>query len=133
MSIKVLVADDTVVMRQAIGRLLGSQPEIELVGEAADYFQTIQLSNDLKPQVIVMDLHMPDVTELTPIEFKSRLNHQTLLLAISMWDDESTKDLADSFGAVTLLNKMELPKTLVPAILQLVTPKPVGSLSIAKV
>jgi DNA-binding NarL/FixJ family response regulator len=121
-SIKVLLADDTQIMRQAIRRLLDAQPGIELVGEAADFAQTIQMANDLKPQVIVMDLHMPNDSNLTPLEVQSRLHHSSRLLAISIWNDEETKALAKRFGAAALLDKTDLGKKLVPAIRQLVLP-----------
>ena len=109
-------------MRQAIRRLLDAQPGIELVGEAADFAQTIQMANDLKPQVIVMDLHMPNDSNLTPLEVQSRLHHSSRLLAISIWNDEETKALAKRFGAAALLDKTDLGKKLVPAIRQLVLP-----------
>jgi len=120
--IKVLLADDTQIMRQAIRRLLDAQPGIELVGEAADFAQTIQMANDLKPQVIVMDLHMPNDSNLTPRDVQSRLHQSSRLLAISIWNDEETKALAKRFGAAALLDKTDLGKKLIPAIRQLVLP-----------
>ena len=47
---KVLLADDSDVVRRAIRSLLEAQPEVEVVGEAADFAQTIQMANELKPQ-----------------------------------------------------------------------------------
>jgi DNA-binding NarL/FixJ family response regulator len=122
MAIKVLLADDADAMRRSIRRLLHAYPEIELIGEAADYDQAIQMTNDLKPHVVVLDLHMPDETQFTVDGFKSHLKHQPLLLAISIWQDDNAKELAQSIGAVTLLDKMELARTLVPAIMQSVLP-----------
>ena len=58
MSIKVLLADDSDVMRRAIVKLLNEEPSTELVGEAKGFAETIQLANELKPDVLVMDLHM---------------------------------------------------------------------------
>jgi chemotaxis response regulator CheB len=123
MSIKVLLADDSEIVRRAIRALLLGQPEIELVGEAADFPQTIQMMNELNPEIIVMDLHMPDETQVTPLKVKSHLNHGSKLLAISLWNDEDAKALAELFGAVTLLDKMELSDKLIPTIMQLVSPK----------
>ena len=124
MSIKVLVADDSGVMRQAICRLLHAEPEIEVVGEAADHAQTILMTNDLKPQVIVLDLHMPDETKFTPMEFRSQLNHNPLLLGVSLWNDQITTELAKSFDAIMRLDNMELAQTLGPSIMQSLSPKP---------
>jgi DNA-binding NarL/FixJ family response regulator len=122
MSIKVLVADDSEIVRRGIRDLLRSQPEIELVGEAADYRQTIRMMNELNPQVIVLDLHMPDGTEATLLDVKSHLKHDSRLLAISIFNDEHTKTLVESLGTVPLLDKMELGHKLIPTIMQLVSP-----------
>jgi two-component system chemotaxis response regulator CheB len=58
MPIKVLVADDSDIVRRAIRQLFQEHPEIELVGEATGFEETIQMTNDLRPHVIVMDVYM---------------------------------------------------------------------------
>ena|ERR1700682_4795995 len=124
MSIKVLLADDSELVRRGIRSLLRSQPEIELVGEAADFRQTIQLLNELKPQVVVLDLHMPDRTETSLLDVKSHLSHDSLVLPMSLSNDPETKALvAESLGTFPLFDKMELGDKLIPTIIQLVSPK----------
>ena len=59
-SIKVLLADDSDVMRRAIVKLLNEEPSTELVGEAKRFAETIQLANEFRPDVLVMDLHMSE-------------------------------------------------------------------------
>jgi DNA-binding NarL/FixJ family response regulator len=118
--VTVLLADDSDITRGAIRRfLLNNNKDIKLVGEAVNFAQTIQMSNDLRPHVIVMDLRMPDDCENTPETVKTKLNQGSQLVAISAWDDEQTKSLAASFGAAELLDKMKLSDLLVPAILKL--------------
>jgi two-component system response regulator DevR len=117
--IKVLVADDSKIVRRGIRQLLSGQTEITIVGEAADFAQTIQMASDLEPRVIVLDLHMPDGSAITLEEVKSRLNHGSRVLAISVWNDENTKKLAENLGAAVLLDKMDLGSGLVPTIMQL--------------
>ena len=119
MSIKILLADDSEIVRRGIRQLVAAQTEIQIVAEAADFAQTIQMANDLNPRVIVMDLHMPDEFNVTPQDMKSLLNHGSQLLAISLWNDEDAKGLAESFGATILLDKMDLANTLIPTIMQL--------------
>ena len=123
MSIKVLLADDSEIVRRAIRALLRSQPEIELVGEAADFRKTIQMMNELNPEVIVLDLHMPKGTEATLLDVKSHLNHGSWLLAMSVSNDDETKALAESVSTFPLLDKMELSNKLIPTIMQLVSSK----------
>lgn len=118
--VTVLLADDSEITRGAIRRfLLDCHKDIKLVGEAVNFAQTIQMSNDLRPHVIVMDLRMPDDFENTPENVKARLNPSSELVAISAWDDEETKTLAVTFGASELLDKMKLADLLVPTILRL--------------
>jgi len=117
MPITVLLADDKEVMRSSIRLLLDSDAGIRIVGEAANFQQTIQRAVDLRPQLVVMDLHMPDDSSVRPHEIKSLLDTLgSRLIAISFWKDESTHALAKSLGAVTLLDKMRLTTDLIPAI-----------------
>src|ERR1700676_4631783 len=100
--ISVLLADDIEVVRKAIAHLLKGDPEIQVLSEAASFRQTMQLTEKLHPQILVMDLHMTDENDVTPSQIKSSLAGSPLL-AISLWNDEETKALADSHGAVALL------------------------------
>lgn len=120
MPIRVLLADDSEIMRKAIRNLLTAETEIEIVGEAADFGQAIDMADGLKPQILIMDLHMPNRSKFTPRDIKSRLGPKAArLLAISLWSDDETKSLAASLGAATLLDKTKLGMELVPTIKQL--------------
>lgn len=115
--IKVLLADDNEVVRRAIRLLLGDEPEIELVGEATTFGQTIQMTNDLKPEVVLLDLHMGNESALTAEDVKPRLgNREIRIVAISVWNDEETKALAEKSGAFALVDKMVLASDLIPII-----------------
>jgi DNA-binding NarL/FixJ family response regulator len=119
LSITVLLADDSEIVRKGIRQLLATQSEIEIVAEAADFAQTIQLANDLKPRLIVMDLHMPEELRATSLNIKSHLNCGSEILAISLSNDEDTMALARSIGATVLLDKISLADTLIPTIVRL--------------
>ena len=91
MPIRVLLVSDKDAGRQAIRQLLQTQPEIELVGEAADFPQALQMSNDLKPQGVIADLHMPDEARVSPIEVISAASSPgnsllTLLVSLACAD-----------------------------------------------
>jgi len=117
MPIKVLLADDSDVMRRAIRMLLREHSQIEVVGEAIGFAQTIQMTNDLKPHVVVMDVHMRDESALQSMNVRSCLHRcSPRIVAISLWDDDETRELAKNIGAVTLLDKAELDVNLIPAI-----------------
>jgi len=119
MPITVLLAGDRELERQAIRRILETHAEIEVVGVATNFPQATQMSNDLRPQVIISDLHMPDEARVSPIEVRTLLNAgESRLVVISIWKDAEANVLADKFGAYTLLDKDDLGDTLVPAILE---------------
>jgi CheY-like chemotaxis protein len=125
-TIKVLLAEDNEVVRRTIRQLLGEEPEIELVGEASTFGQTIQMAKDLKPQVVLLDLHMRDQAVLTPADVKLGLHcRETRIVAISVWNDEETKALAESSGAFALLDKMVLASDLIPVIKAAVSDLPI--------
>jgi DNA-binding NarL/FixJ family response regulator len=116
----VLLADNSDLMLRMIGRLLQEQPGIELLGQAKSFAQAIQMTAELQPHVVVMDLHMPDETSFEPDFIRSQLlcaaKH---IVIISVWNDEKSQTLANSYGAANLLDKNTLSSTLIPAILKL--------------
>jgi DNA-binding NarL/FixJ family response regulator len=61
MSTKVLLADDHRILRQSLSGLLEDQPDIDVVGEADDGRTAVRLARDLSPDVVVMDIAMPDL------------------------------------------------------------------------
>jgi DNA-binding NarL/FixJ family response regulator len=120
--IKVLLADDSEIMREAIKKLLVDEPCIRIVGEASSFGAAMQLIADVKPDILLLDLHLPQKRELPAPIVKSQLSCIQYTLAISFANDEEAKSLAASYGAVALLDKMSLYTELLPAIMQLVGP-----------
>ena len=57
--ISVLIADDQALIRTAVGQLLRTEPDIDVVGEAEDGAQALELARQLLPDVVLMDIRMP--------------------------------------------------------------------------
>jgi DNA-binding NarL/FixJ family response regulator len=70
MSIRVVVADDQEIVRTGLAMILGAQPDIEVVGQAADGRQAVEVARRLRPDVCLFDIRMP---ELDGIEATRRL------------------------------------------------------------
>jgi DNA-binding NarL/FixJ family response regulator len=117
MAIKVLVADDSDVVREAMRKVIGEDARIEIVGEAATFGQTVQAIADFKPEVLLLDLHLAEKHDFTPASIKSQLVAVDHILAVSFSNDVEATELAESYGAKLLLDKMKLYNELVPAIL----------------
>jgi DNA-binding NarL/FixJ family response regulator len=116
----VLLVDDSDLMLRMIRRLLEEEAGIVLLGQAKSLAQTLQLTAELKPQVVVMDLHMPDETTFEPDFIRSQLLHSAKHIVImSVWNDEESQALANRYGAASFLDKNTLSSTLIPAILNL--------------
>ena len=78
------------------------------------------MTRKFKPHVVILDLHMPDRLNLTPMNVSEGLRaYEAAVLAISVWNDEDTQALAQSYGAAALLDKMLLGKELIPAVMKL--------------
>lgn len=67
-TIRVLIADDHLIVREGLRLILETGEGFELVGEAANGAEAVRLANELKPDVVLMDLRMPGVDGLTAIE-----------------------------------------------------------------
>jgi two-component system response regulator NreC len=112
---KVLIADDSDVMRTAIRKMLQEESNMDIVGEAATFAETVQMISDFKPDVLLLDLHMPEKRNFTPSLVKAQLG-TVRTVAVSLSNDSDAKALAKSYGAITLLDKMTLYTEMIPAI-----------------
>jgi two-component system response regulator DevR len=112
--IRVLIADDSAIMRKAVREVLACEPEIEIVGEAFNVEQMIALRSELSPDIVIMDLRMAE--ESFPEEPNSS---RSRLLAISAADAEEGQTKAKGMGASAFLDKMNLYTTLIPKIFEL--------------
>jgi DNA-binding NarL/FixJ family response regulator len=119
--VSVLLADDHDFMRRTVRRLLEAEPALEVLGEAATYAQAFEMGIRLKPDVILVDLHMPDDDGLAPAFIKSQLaltGSRIIAMSLSGEEDEAAHGLANSYGASKLLDKARFYDELIPTILQ---------------
>ncbi|MBN9663057.1 MAG: response regulator transcription factor [Acidobacteria bacterium] len=116
-SIRVILADDHKLMRSGLRLLVEQQPEFRVVGEAGDGRQAVALALELKPDVAVLDIGMP---ELNGIEAAHQITEQlpeTAVVMLSMHSDESYVLRALKAGARGYLLKDSAEADLVQAIL----------------
>jgi DNA-binding NarL/FixJ family response regulator len=113
--VRLLIADDSAIIRRAICVLLQTQTDIAVCGEAGNYGELLKMFNASTTDVVLMDMRMPGEKLFTPATIKGHF-HGSCLLAMSIWNDEETASLAQSYGAVKLLDKGNLASVLVPAI-----------------
>ena len=85
--IRVLIADDHAVVRAGLRMLIGTQPDMEVVGEAADGPETVLKTRAARPDVVVLDLSMPGPRSTLTIERLVRLEPSPRILILTMHDD----------------------------------------------
>jgi DNA-binding NarL/FixJ family response regulator len=103
--IRVLIADDHVVVREGLAAILSGQPDMELVGQAQDGVEAVLLAEELAPDVILLDMVMPEQDGLAAIRrIVDESPHARILVLTSFADDERVF-LAIKAGALGYLLK----------------------------
>ena len=97
--IRVLVADDHPFFRDGLKTLLRSAPDTEFVGEAETGGQAVSMAEDLQPDVILMDVQMPDGGGIEETRRISRDSPQIQVLIVTMFEDDATVFQAMRAGA----------------------------------
>lgn len=103
--IRVMLADDHVVVRQGLSALLESQSDIEIVGEAADGLEAVALARRCSPDVILMDINMPKMNGLEATRIISTELPRTRIIGLSINDDAETIAAMQAAGAATHVGK----------------------------
>jgi DNA-binding NarL/FixJ family response regulator len=87
MSVKIILADDHKMMREGLSSLLDQQPDINVVGQAVNGREAVQLAEKLEPDVVVMDVSMPDLNGIDATRQITSRKRQTKVIALSMHSD----------------------------------------------
>ena len=114
--IRVLLADDQALVRSGFQMILSAQPEIEVVGEADSGRQAIDLANRLAPDVILMDVRMPNVDGLEATRRLVELGTTARIVILTTFDLDEYVYAAIRAGASGFLLKDVRPQQLVEAI-----------------
>ena len=132
--ISVLIADDHPVVRQGLQVLLSVQDDIDVVGEAADGRQAVTMTAELDPDVILLDLKLPDMDGIAVLRELRDAGLRTRALVLTSAADRELVPLAVHAGAAGFLYKDIDPDALVRALRSvhdghtLLAPEAAGSL-----
>jgi two-component system, NarL family, invasion response regulator UvrY len=130
--IKVMLVDDHAVVRAGYRFLLSYNKDIEVVAEAADGQEALQLLETLKPDVVVVDLTMPGMHGLEVLRQIKAHGHTCKVLVFTMHENPAYVEKAMQSGAGGYLSKNSAPETLVAAIRSIASGKPYIDASIAQ-
>jgi DNA-binding NarL/FixJ family response regulator len=87
MKTKILIADDHAMLREGMRNLLEKEKDFELVGEAADGEEAVQLAGKLKPDIIIMDIVMPRLNGIEATKQIKQVSPSTALLILTAYSD----------------------------------------------
>lgn len=131
-SLRVVVVDDHPVFREGLAAMLDALPDIEVIGEAADGLHAVALAEAETPDVVVMDLHMP---ELDGVEATRRITAtcpDTAVLVLTMLEDDASVAAALQAGARGYLVKEADRTEIVRAIAAVASGQAIFGASLAQ-
>ncbi len=115
-TIRVVVADDHQVVRDGLWRLLRAEPDLRVVGEAADGREALRLVECLQPDILVTDLIMGDVNGFEVTRESAKISPLTRVVIFSMYGDEAYVQAVLEAGAMGYVLKDAAAGELVHAI-----------------
>jgi NarL family two-component system response regulator LiaR len=115
-TIRILIADDHAIVREGLRALIGTKPDMELVGEAADGVEAVLKARSLQPDVILLDLVMPRKDGIEAIGEIKRENPKARILVLTSFAEDDKVFPAIQAGALGYLLKDSSPQELLRAI-----------------
>ena len=113
---RVLIVDDHAVVRQGLRFMLEQRPDMEIVGEAGDGEQAITLAADLLPDVVLLDLLMPNIDGITAVREIKRLVPSTQIIILTSYHEDEQIFQAIKAGALSYLLKDASAEELITAV-----------------
>ena len=111
-SLRILLVDDHLLFRKGLARLLDAQPDFEVVGEAKDGLEAVEQTQALHPDLVLMDVRMPDCDGLEATRRIKAQMEDVRVVLLTVSDDDQDLATAVRYGADGYLLKDLLPETL---------------------
>jgi DNA-binding NarL/FixJ family response regulator len=115
-TLKIVIADDHGLLRAGLRTVLSAEPDIEVIGEAADGDTALELARALQPDVLVTDISMPGANGIEVARQARTLAPGTRVLIVTMFEDESLLRAALAAGAAGYLSKRSVTSDLIKAV-----------------
>jgi DNA-binding NarL/FixJ family response regulator len=116
-TIKILLCDDNDNFRQLLTQYIKALPGVEVVGEAIDGVDVIDKTESLNPDLVLMDLSMPNQSGLDATKtIKEKWPNKSVII-LTLYEDSVYKELADEFNADGFIAKSSI-KTQLPAVIE---------------
>jgi len=116
MAFRILLADDHEIVRRGLCDLLRSQPDWEICGEASNGREAVELALTLKPELVILDIGMPNLNGLEAARQIVKANPQVKVLILTLHDSDQVVQEVLNAGARGFLLKSDAARDLVAAV-----------------
>ena len=116
--IRLLLVDDQPTVRRGLLMRLHLEPDIQIVGEASTGREALRLAQSLAPDVVLMDVEMPEMDGIEATAALRLAVSQSAVVILSIHDDAQTRGRAQAAGAVAFVEKRGATDSLLAAIRQ---------------
>ena len=120
---RLIVVDDHALVRKGMEGMLQGEPDLEIVGEAADGREAVSIAKKRTPDVIIMDINMP---RMDGIEATRRIKKEqpgTVIIAVSVNDTADIRETLQKAGASAFVSKDEAGERLYETIMTMALPR----------
>jgi DNA-binding NarL/FixJ family response regulator len=114
--IRILIADDHPIVRDGLRKLLSLEDDFEVVGEANDGREVLDKVQELDPDVLLLDLRMPNLDGLSTLQALVQLNKRTRVIVLTASEDKNEFVQAMKLGCSGIVLKLTAPELIVKSI-----------------
>ena len=115
-AVKTLIVDDNASFRRRVSELLTSEPDIAVVGEAADGREALRKARQLEPDIVLMDVRMPGMNGIDATRQLRREVPEIQVIILTTYDLEEYRKAVAASGASGYVVKKSMLETLLPTI-----------------
>lgn len=122
-TIKVLIVDDNAKFIHSVKKILSKEQNIEVIGEAREGHEAILKAKEFKPDIVLMDVRMPEMGGIEATRRISQIMPETKIIFLTIYDMEEYREAATAAGADDYILKKSMSEELIPAIIEAFEPK----------
>jgi two-component system, NarL family, response regulator DesR len=119
MAVTVLIVDDNAQFRVLLREIVAAEPDCHVVGEAADGAEAMRLAQELRPDILLLDLGMPRVNGLEVLRWSKAERPASKVIIVTGHTEDAYRQAAETSGADAFLLKRTLGTVLVPTLQRL--------------
>jgi len=116
MAVTVLIVDDNAQLRALMREIVAEESDLHVVGEAADGAEAMRLIQELRPDIVLLDLVMPQVNGLEVLRWIKAEHPKIKVIIVTVHDEDAYRQAAEASGADAFLLKKTLGTVLLPTV-----------------